>query len=231
MSNRATRGRSTKRIALALLGLALLALGVWWATEPNRRVAVLFEAPVRVTTGATVTGHFEGRHDGLYDVRLQFPGYGMLPTSEDPHDKSGAALAPLAKAVGGDWYGGDAPPGFRASYEIRRGTQVIARDRTGDRLSGFFGPAESGVSIGWVQEDLRGPHEVTVVFEEAVPALASFPARVVVGPGGDYISYAWLEALVRFLLLGLVCLVAGAIGLGVFLARRQRARRLRPVSP
>ena len=187
----------------------VLAAGVW-AREPTTRREVLFEAPIRIVPGTSVTGAFLPEHRGPFAIELRFREAWSKPLSEAPPEDEGALKA-LGKDIGGGWRE-RGPPGFTASYAVRTGGALVAAGTTGDRFEGFFGRREVGVSIAWIDDGRPVPHEFDVHIDRAVDGLGRWDARLVVAAAGDWISYASLEADVRSAIAVIVALV-GCISL------------------
>jgi hypothetical protein len=144
-----------------LVIVVALGVGVWWATEPVRRRAILFEAPIRLEAGSVVRGSFAPDRVGAYAIELRFRQAWLEPLSEVPRGGN-LAIEALGEAVGGGWHGAHRPPGLAVSYVVRDGGTPVAEGVTGERLTGFYGFKEVGVYLHHVQEGRPGPHDIEV---------------------------------------------------------------------
>ncbi len=210
-----------------LLGLLALGVGIVWATEPNRRREVLFDAPVRLEAGAVVKGSFTPDHEGPYVIELRFRQAWLKPLSE-PSPEGDEALRRLSAAIGGGWSNDRGPAGFTASYSVRRGTDRVADGVTGERFAGgTFGPKEVAVTIAWIDHGQPVPQEFDVRIDRAVESLATWDARLVVAASGDWINYAWLEATLRCAIVVVAAIVAPLVLVALtYLTSRRRERRV-----
>lgn len=206
------------------LGLAALAAAVVWCTEPGRRREILFETPLRVVPGAHAEGAFHPEHDGSFHISLRFP-LPTLPAAEDTEARRKAFFAELDQALGVGGLEAAGPAGFTASFVVREQDRPVAQGTTGERLYSGGGGGETRVSISSVEKGRELPHTFELRIERAVEALAAYEARLVVAAAGDWIHYAWLERIVRIVLLVMLLGAGAAIAAIVWYVRLRRRRR------
>lgn len=101
---------------IAALCIGLVAVGVAWAREPLARREILFETPVRIVPGLSVTGAFTPEGDVPCAIELRFREVWPEPLSE-PQRGGRVAAEALGKDVGeGGW-------ASRRRRALRPGTQ------------------------------------------------------------------------------------------------------------
>jgi hypothetical protein len=205
------------------LGVAVVIIGVVWASALLRRRVILFEAPFRIAPGASMTGYFKPDRRGPFDVQIRFREAWLETRSEVPRGGD-AALSALAKDVGGGWHGDmSSPPGFIASYSVRAAGRPEVHGVTGKRLVGLFGPREGGVYVAEIEDGQRTPHEFHVRIDQAVEGLRKWEARLVVAASGDAIHFASVEVAARTAIAAVV-VPLGLLGLRFLRARLDRKR-------
>lgn len=183
-----------------------------WVDEPHHRKEVLFEAPIRLRAGEVVQGRFVPEHDGPYAIEVRF---------------RGDAFEELRGAIGGGWAGGNTPAGFTATCVVRAGGEVVHRSTTGDHgLSGRYGRDEVAVYLADVPDGHPVPLDVEVRIDRAVELLAVHPARLRVVASGDWINYAWWEAIWRNIYVTLAMAVALIVLFVAWWLTARRRRRL-----
>lgn len=207
---------------IAALCIGLVAVGVAWAREPLARREILFETPVRIAPGVSVTGAFTPEADVPCAIELRFREVWPEPMSERPRGGR-VAVEALGKDVGGGWLGLPSPPGLTARYSVSSGGVRVAAGVTGDRLGGHVGSA--AVLLAQIGRARAVPHEFTVHIERAVDGLRRWDARLVVVATGDWISYASLEAGLRITIVVLALPVLVGLGGLAWALKRWASRR------
>ncbi len=214
---------------IGALWIGLVAVGAAWAREPLARREILFETPVRIAPGVSVTGAFTPEVEGPCVIELRFH-EAWLETASEPPRGGKVALEALGRDVGGGFvYGSPAAPGFAARYAVSRGGASVLEGETGDRFVGTLGYRGVRVTLAWIDRAEVAPQEVTVRIDRAVDGLRRWDARLVVAAAGDRISYASLEAQLRgaVVLLGaLVSFALGALAWVLFGSRSRRKERI-----
>lgn len=203
---------------LILLWGVVAFFAIRWAREPLHRRQHFVEIPLSLTAGTTTTTEFE-------------------PITGYPHElflriKRKPGIRDMEAVLAGRFPETDRPrTPLILSYAIRRGgVQVQGGEISTFPPAGFafqgarWRGTHDKFRVAPIPEGGRGNHTLEVTVIQAPAELAQVETTFVMGVIGDYISYAWLDALVR------QSLVAMGLFLGIVLAavavylRKRRAR-------
>ena len=208
------RTRSWRRrllVPVVILGIVAV-FGPTWANEPLRRRRLVARTPIQLVPGATATASFTPQRDGKLMLAIQVEVVGdtewlwdLLETrSDDP----------------------EGPLPLSMAYEVRSGSRVVGSATKG--ISETQRGKTGSVTMEFATHQAASvPHAATVTLVAVPPELAGLSAEFVVGPSGDWISYAWLDALIRQAALAVVVIAVLVWVLVDYLLARSRARRER----
>ncbi|MBL9087197.1 MAG: hypothetical protein JNM10_08630 [Planctomycetia bacterium] len=141
----ASRPSRLPRWVWAVLCVLVVAASLVWATEPLRRRAIVFEAPIRLEAGRAATGRFTPNHEGYYAIEVRFQAAPPVPGG-GPSSEGDAAPDALGDLIREFWSRRDGPPGLAASYVIRRPHAPAISGATGKGFSGSDGNRGGGAS-------------------------------------------------------------------------------------
>lgn len=188
---------SLKRARLGrplLITIVICAIAAWsgpsmkrWATEPTLRQGVLLELPIDLKQGATVTGSFKPQRWGSYVVCLDLwgstrPGLIDPLLSRDPLD------------------GGERrPPAVRLAYSIQDEGRWLAGGEATELERQWHAGDPERVSLAFARVEHGKPlsQALSVQVLEANTELDAIDSAFTVRPEGDWIMYAWWDALMR----------------------------------
>lgn len=206
-----------RRLAPPVAILAFVA-SLWptWANEPLRRRLFVARTPIQLVPGATATARFTPQRSGRLRLALRVEAGG---DSERLWDLVGSRFEDSGNSLP-----------MTLVYELRTSTTVVGSATKDEPISqvAVLGATLLEFAAHQVAE---AQLFATVSLIAVPPELAGLSAEFVAGPSGDWIGYAWLEALVRQAVLGVLA-IAAVIWLVVASSRvRSNLRRERLLSP
>jgi hypothetical protein len=162
---------------------------------------VLFEVPISLKEGTTVSGTFLPEHEGPIAFAIRFP-----------HD---GRFDELTALIGGGWGVSEARPmGLSVSYSKRNSESTFSPMVTIlEYAGGAFGANTVDVDLAWFKNG-QIPTRFELRVDAAAAGLARFDATFVVKAGGDWANYRWLEAAMRFFVVTAGAIV-GLIAIGI----------------